>query len=333
MGFSKGKMNFIPIEDILSKVSEVDIVAYYLNISSLPCIINSPLRQDKNPSFSIFLNSNNNILYKDFSTREAGNLWKLLGLMWNLDYEHTLEKVNNDLKHINSSLIKYSTTSVKRTPKVKMATINELQCRIRDWEVHDIEYWNSYGISLEWLKYAEVYPISHKIIVKGTNTYVFRADKFAYTYVEHKEGKVTLKIYQPYNKKGFKWSNKHDMSVISLWTKVPEYGEQICICSSLKDALCLWANTGIPALAVQGEGYNISDTAISELKRRYKKVYIAFDGDEAGIKDSITLQKTTNFKIIDCPLLERAKDWSDIYYYFGKEKLIKEFNIKLKESH
>ena len=101
----------------------------------------------------------------------------------------------------------------------------------------------------------------------------------------------------------------------------------------MKDALCLWANTGIPALAIQGEGYGMSDTAVGELKRRYKEVFIALDGDKAGVEDSIKLQKETAFKIIDCPLIDKAKDWSDIYYFYGKEVLLKEFKKALENAH
>ena len=153
--------------------------------------------------------------------------------------------------------------------------------------------------------------------------YVVVADKYAYAYVEHKEGKVTLKIYQPFNKSGYKWSNKHDNSVVSLWTKVPEYGEQICICSSLKDALCLWANTGIPSLAIQGEGYRMSDTAISELKRRYKQVFICLDNDEPGLKDAQKLAEETGFTNVVLPPFKGGKDISDLYKSKGKDEFIK----------
>ena len=102
---------------------------------------------------------------------------------------------------------------------------------------------------------------------------------------------------------------------------MPEYGEQICICSSLKDALCLWANTGIPALAIQGEGYKMSDTAISELKRRYKQVVIVVDNDEAGLIDGEKLSSSTGFTNIVLPKFDNeGKDISDAFKILGKEK-------------
>ena len=104
---------------------------------------------------------------------------------------------------------------------------------------------------------------------------------------------------------------------------MPKEGDKICICSSLKDALCLWANTGIPSLAIQGEGYRMSDTAISELKRRYKEIYILLDNDEAGLKDGLSLSESTGFTNVVLPKFEGGKDISDAFKILGKEKWLK----------
>lgn len=319
MAFSSGKSS-VSLDDILSRVTEADILSFYLGISEVPCIIHSPLREDKRPSFGLYSKDGKRIFYTDLSTKERGGLFDLLSNMWGIGYKEVLERINEDIPKftIGAHIKSYSGCNIVTTSSYNKST--DLQCKVREWRKYDIEYWESYGISLEWLKYAEVYPISHKIVIKNNNRYVFGADKYAYAYVEHKEGKVTLKIYQPFNKNGYKWSNKHDSSVISLWTKVPEYGDKICICSSLKDALCLWANTGIPSLAIQGEGYNISNTAISELKRRYKEVFILFDNDEAGLKDGLSLSESTGFTNLVLPKFEGGKDISDAFKILGKEK-------------
>lgn len=81
----------------------------------------------------------------------------------------------------------------------------------------------------------------------------------------------------------------------------------------MKDALCLWANTGIPSLAIQGEGYGMSDTAINELKRRYKHIYILLDNDEAGLLDAEKLAQTTGFTNIVLPQFNGGKDVSDLF--------------------
>lgn len=301
---------YISIEEIKSRVSDLDILGHYFGITEIPCIINSPFRADKNPSLSFYSKDGNTVLWTDFATKEHGDIIDLLKVYWGESYRGVLEHLWEDLSNIANIDNNFRQNSYS---KIKISTPVKLECKVREWKDYDLKYWSEFGIELKWLEYADVYPISHKIIIKDGKRTVFAADKYAYAYVEFKEGNVTLKIYQPFNKSGFKWSNNHDKSVISLWTKIPEFGDKVCICSSLKDALCLWSNTGIPCIAVQGEGYTMSDTAVGELKRRYKQVYILFDNDEAGLLDGVKLAESTGFTNIILPKINDAKDVSDLY--------------------
>ena len=324
---SSGKSSFT-LDDVLRVSSEAQIVSYYLGIQKVPCIINSPLRQDRHPSFGLYSPNGTEINYIDFSTRDSGTIFTLLKNMWNLDYPEVFKRICQDFSKFNSKATVIKSSKCDVTSQGSSSNI-DMKCKVREWKDYDLEYWASYGITLPWLKYANVYPISHKIIVKDGKEFVFGADKYAYAYVEFKEGKTTLKIYQPFNKRGFKWANKHDRSVISLWTKVPKTGDKIVVCSSLKDALCLWANTSIPAIAIQGEGYGISNTAINELKRRYKEVYILLDNDEAGLRDGEKLSASTGFINLVLPNINGAKDVSDLYKSLENKKCFKDIILNL----
>ena len=314
------------LENIYSKVSDLDILHHYFGITHVPCMINSPLRRDNNPSLSFYSKDGIEVLWTDFSTKEGGDIIHLMSKYWGESYADTVKHLWEDLPKI-TNISGYTQLSKKRYIVKKTNVI--LKCKVREWKDYDLEFWNSFGISKRWLEYADVYPISHKIIIKNDEKFVFSADKYAYAYVEFKDKKTTLKIYQPFNTKGFKWSNNHDRSVISLWTKVPANGLMICICASLKDALCLWANTGIPSIAVQGEGYSMSDTAIEELKRRFKHVYILFDNDEAGIVDGVKLAEQTGFTNIVLPRINDTKDISDLYKSLENKEQFKELIINL----
>ena len=328
---SSGKSSFT-LDDVLRVASEAQIVSYYLGILKVPCIINSPLRQDRHPSFGLYSPNGTEINYIDFSTRDSGTIFTLLKNMWNLDYPEVFKRICQDFSKFNSKATVIKSSKCDITSQGSSSNI-DMKCKVREWKDYDLEYWASYGITLPWLKYANVYPISHKIIVKDGREFVFGADKYAYAYVEFKEGKTTLKIYQPFNKRGFKWANKHDRSVISLWTKVPKTGDKIVVCSSLKDALCLWANTSIPAIAIQGEGYGISNTAINELKRRYKEVYILLDNDEAGLRDGEKLSASTGFINLVLPNINGAKDVSDLYKSLENKKRFKDIILNLFNNH
>lgn len=311
--------------DIFSKFSEEQILYTVLpEITEIPCLICSPFRTDIHPSFYIYMNSKHHIKFIDYGdTSYKGDMLKLLCLYWKCNYNQALEtifKVLQNTKRVNS----FKTISKKVYMHKEVTNTSTLQVKIRPWRDYDYKYWESYGITKEWLKYAEVYPISHKIVIKKDpitnkkNIYSFPADKYAYVYVERKEGKIQLKIYQPYNTKGYKWHSKMDASVIGLWSKIPKEGEKVIICSSLKDALVISCQLRIPTLCLQGEGYSMSNTAINELKKRYKKIFISFDTDIAGKIDANKLAKTTGFTNI-VPNLGTEKDFSD-YYKSLKDK-------------
>ena len=297
------------LEDVLGRVSEADILSYYFSITEIPCVINSPLREDKTPSFGLHTSDGRRIHWIDYATHDRGGTFDLLMKIWNCTYSECLNRVYNEMIKRSVVYIKPTLCNVHITHEYN--TNVELQCKVRDWKDYDIAYWESYGISLLWLKWAEVYPISHKIVIKNGVKHLFGAAKYAYAFVEHKENNTTIKIYQPFMKQ-YKWANGHNGSVISLWSKIPKTGDRVIICSSLKDALCISCQLHIPTLSVQGEGYDMSTSAIENLKSRYKRIYVSFDTDTPGILNTKRLAERTGFIPI-IPDLGNSKDYSDFY--------------------
>lgn len=314
------------LEDVLGRVSEVDILSHYCNITEIPCVINSPLREDKSPSFGLHTSDGRKIHWVDYATNDRGGTFDLLMKMWNCSYTECLNKVYNEM--IKQSVVPTKTTLCTINITHKYNTNVKLQCKVREWKDYDISYWESYGITLPWLKWAEVYPISHKIVIKNGVRHLFGAAKYAYAFVEHKENNTTIKIYQPFIKK-YKWANGHNGSVISLWSKIPETGGRVIICSSLKDALCISCQLHIPTLAVQGEGYDLSTSAIENLKSRYKRIYVSFDTDSPGILNTKRLAERTGFIPI-IPDLGNSKDFSDYYKALQDKQEFKKLEVLFK---
>lgn len=318
--------NSISKNEIFSKFTEEQVLAtVFPEIKSLPYKMCSPLREDRNPSFSIYMTDNKHICYKDFGTNERGSLVDLLCRYWNCTFNQCLNKICSLM--ITDEDINIKPKQIKILTRKEAEQHTKIQVAVRPWRDYDYEYWRSYGIEPKWLHYAEIYPISHKIVTKddsgNVRKYIFPADKYAYVFVERKEGNLSLKIYQPYNTKGYKWCSKMDGSVIGLWTKIPEKGDRVVICSSMKDALCLSCQCHIPTLCLQGEGYGISTTAANELRRRFNKVFICFDTDKAGIEDSTKLSEKTGF-INVVPNLGECKDLSDYYKSLKDKQQFKE---------
>lgn len=309
--FAKGVFN-LEIKDIYNKVSDIDILTFYFNITKLPCIINSPLRQDNHPSFGLYCSYNGKIYYKDFAKKDVkGGMIDLVSNYYNLTFSETIYKIYKEVvtntKNVN---ISYSNKSISN--KVNNQKVTNLNVKIREWKDYDFEYWKQYGISYKTLQFCNVFPISN--IFKNDN--IFTADKYAYVYVEFKDNITSLKIYQPYSK--FKWCNNHNSSVWDLWNQLPKKGEYLIITSSRKDAMCIWENTLIPSTSLQGEGYPVKSQVIEELKTRFKNIYILYDNDfdkleNYGHNYGKFLSDTYNLNQIEIPLIYLSKDPSDLY--------------------
>lgn len=295
----------------LEGIADIDLLSFYLGIKNVPCIIRSPLRVDNKPSFRLFSFDGVKVFYKDFSTGESGSIIDLLSRYLNLDYKETIKKILEDRQLFAPEVGVCKVTSRRELGKVHKSQ-STITVQERDWEEYDFIYWNDFGIDLGTLDNSKVSPISGFYIDKGNGPTYYKANKLAYAYREDKDGITTYKIYQP-TSKCLKWLSKHDASVISLWTCMPKSGDRLVICSSLKDALSLQCNTGIPAIALQGEGYLMSKTAIDVLKSRFKEVIVLFDNDDAGRRGTQALTAATGFRA-SYPVEEFvAKDVSDLY--------------------
>lgn len=318
--------NMADLKKLKNSVNELSVLdAVIPGIRNIPCKVCSPFRKDSNPSFSIY-SMKGHLYFKDFGTGEHGDLFDLLGRLWGISLPDVIDKVHR--MELKNSTIKVSEER-SDVSEITHSRAEDIQVVIREWNNRDIEYWASYGITKEWLKYANIHPISYKIIttvdsITGKSyKSTFKCPELAYIFIEKKDNRVQFKIYQPYST--YKWCSTFDHSVISLWTMMPRTGKHIVICSSVKDALCLSCNCRIPAICLQGEGYNMSDTAISELRKRFEKIYICYDVDKAGIEDARKLAEKTGFINI-VPDLGTEKDLSDAFKKYGRDWFVN--NIK-----
>ena len=323
----------VGLDVLLGKTSEFDIMRFYLNIDVLPALINSPLRQDRNASVSIFSPDGVKVFYKDFGTGEHGSIFDLLGRMWNRTFSETITKIWDDIDRV-----KHNRINLNRTRRGVIHKSNSiLEVRTRQWFDYDMEYWNSYGISREWLEFGDVYPISHILITRDNITKIIPAEKLAYVYVERKDGKVSLKVYQPKSQR-LKWLSKHDSSVWDLWSRLPDRGDTLFITSSRKDALCLWKNTGIPSVSLQGEGYVPKEKVINQLKQRFGRVIIFFDNDydkdeNHGHIYASRLSGMFNLDMVEIPSEYKSKDPSDLFKNHGAETFRRVIKELVKQSN
>jgi len=326
--FARGISNKNSLEDIITQVNEYQILKYYFNINSLPCVIKSPLRVDKHPSFGITLSENFKVKFKDFATGENGNIFTLLKLYCKISFQELINKIYSDIEEIKKKRYNNINLVIKDTKKdhITYNSSSEMKVKVREWKESDLEYWKQYGIELPLLIKSNTYPISHIIIKKKDKSYTFGTEKYAFAYIEYKDNTPSIKTYQPYSKE-YKWRNNHNPSVWDLWDLLPAKGNTLIITSSRKDALTIINNTGTPATSLQAEGYFPKKQVINELKGRFKKIFIFYDNDfnkpiNYGHNYGAAIAKEFKLIQIEIPTEYMSKDPSDLYKNHGKEIFI-----------
>lgn len=292
---SRGRMS-MNADELYRHISGEEILKKYVGVEFVPSLIHSPLRHDEQKSFSLFYNSRGVVLFKDHGSGLSGDVVELLALLWKCTREEVVTKVWNDCD---------CPSRVPAPPQQQQPT--SIQFKMRDWEQRDMDFWGKYGIMMPWLKMADIFPISHFVLVRGSNNTIYKADNLAYVFY-HDKG---IKLYQPYSQ--IKWLSTQKKNLVQLYERLPETGDKVCVCSSMKDALCLWANTGIPCVAPQSEGIPLPCSIVEDLRNRFTECYIMYDNDAAGIDYAKEAAKETGFTNVLLPKFKGGKDISDLY--------------------
>lgn len=303
--YSKEKANElanpITLEYILSKVTEYDIYAHYLGQFKVGMIYQSPFRKDKNPSFGIFYSrKTKQLLFKDHGTGECGNVIKFVQLYTGkTNYNDILQDIVAKLNITPETRLDSSKQYIPSTETV----IGVVRQEFTDT---DIKYWNQFNISTKTLKKFNVNSIKYYLcngVVKG----IYKPENPMYAYKVYNN----FKVYRPLGDKYTKWRNNLTEYDVQGYEQLPKKGEICIITKSLKDVMCLY-EMGIPAVSPSSESTFIPESVLADLKKRFKKIIIIFDRDQAGFKNVRKIIK--KYKDLDFLFINKkfkSKDISD----------------------
>lgn len=290
----------ITLDYILSKVSEYDIYAHYLGQFKVGAIYNSPFRKDKNPSFGIYYSKRTKqLLFKDHGTGECGNVVKFVSLYTGLtNYNDILKDI---VKQLNI------TTDTKLDSSKQYIPSSETVIGIvrQKFTPTDINYWSQFNISKKTLKKFNVNSIKYYLcngIVKG----IYKEDNPMYAYKVYNN----FKIYRPLADKYTKWRNNLTEYDIQGYAQLPSKGDTLIITKSMKDVMCLY-EMGIPAISPSSESTFIPNDILEGLKKRFKRIIILFDRDNAGVKYLRKMSLKTGLEGLLVHKKFKAKDISD----------------------
>jgi len=319
-------------QDLLTKIDDVDIYRFYTGKEIVFGGMLSPLRpKEKNKSFGYFIGESGEVCFKDF-VLGVGDCIKLVQLLFGYNYFEALSQIVVDFNLTDDFLYKENIVKSKvnkndtiefmdRNELIQKNNNFELKKKKRDWQLHDLVYWSTYGISLDTLKRYRVEPIEY-IFINGSP---IKTEKYAYCFIEKKDNTITYKIYQPFSEK-YKWINNHDSSTWQGWDQLPKTGKQLIITKSLKDVMSINEMLGIPAVSLQAESTKPKEHIIEELKDRFEVIHLLYDNDYDKEKNwgqifAQSLIDDYGFSNLIIPNKFKSKDFSDLVKNVNKASL------------
>ncbi len=270
----------------------------------------NPFYNDTKGSLSINYN-NGKYLFNDFGKQSySGDVFDFAGFYYNLNPKSELQQI---LINACKDLGLYRLLIEKETKK---SGIKELIVRKKFLEF-ELDYWASYGISLDILQKFNVVSVDYLLLSKNFKLFSKKQNPiFAY------KTENCYKVYQPLSKKyKFNWFPKKKIDTPFGYEQLPEKGELIIITSGEKDVLTL-NSQGFNAICLNSETQTkIDDNLLKEIKSRFSTIAVLYDLDDTGEKSALALANQYGFQYIKLPMeMMQQKLGKDVSDYF---KLVK----------
>lgn len=311
----------LSLDSILERTTEYDIYSHYIsdNQFSIGKIISSPFREDKNPSFGVFKSSKtSSLLYKDLSTGSTGNCVHFIQQLFNLTYRQALIRILKDIVNFNlKSSVKG--TSIKEDYRTTSTVIS---IKRKNFCEADDLYWNQYCLFRDDLRHFNVIPIQMYWINEIVQSWAYKWVNPGYAYQVYNK----YKIYKPLSEfKKDKWLSNCTNYDVQGMEQLVDNGDLLIITKSLKDVMVLH-KLGYNAIAPNSENNGVPKCIIDNLKKRFTRIVVLYDNDEAGINGSKKLCDKYQLESIMIPI-GLPKDISDYikeYKMDDTKKLIKD---------
>ena len=298
----------LEFSDILDKVSEYDIFKRYIGDFKIGKSYNSPLREDPNPSFGIFVsNRDGTLLYKDLANGECGSVFKFVKkLRGYTTYKETLEEIQKEMNLDQIQIRASRRTFVSKPTEIKVVR--------RPFSEKDLLFWKQFGISKETLEEYKVNALS-RFLVNGEVKGKHESDNPIYSYKVFNK----FKIYRPLARKFDKWRGNLSNLDIQGYEQLSENGNLLILTKSLKDVMTLH-EMGYEAIAPPSESTIISTIAMDTIKGRFKRIVIFYDRDRTGMQFTRKLAKEYDLDFVFINKKHKTKDISDLVKKVGYAK-------------
>ena len=307
---------------LLSQYSEETYMEYYLGIKVAKGLFCSPLRRDNTPTCSFYKNKSGELIFKDFNGSFYGNFISVVMEKYHVSYYKALQIIAEDFNLSKRHTDKVAVNPIKPSTTVfKDTGPADVRVEIKDFTQEELNWWNSYGITLDILKKFNVYSCKN-IFLNGKLFKTIYKDNFMFGYYGGKKDNLELwRIYFP-KQSNYRFLTNWPAKKIQGLKQLKKDGDICVITKSMKDTMCLYS-LGISAIAPNSENLFIADTILERLKSKFKYIIVLYDNDLPGIQNMRKIKKKHPELIyFYIPRHYNAKDISDFYKKYGKDKTL-----------
>lgn len=304
-------------QEILNNIGERELFRWVLGFyPETHKKYKNPLRKDTNPG-TFFKFVGNRIFYIDkaWPERTKSDIFELI------QYKYDISSFQETLRFIGKNFEHQLTTEKPKSyyNSIKNKTYRAFKIVARKFNIRDLNFWGSFGISEKTLNLYNVKAVYktylndefYSAFSYKSNVYVFIIDNY-------------IKLYNPLTLDvSLKFRGNMPKDKIFGEHLIDESYEGITfITSSVKDCMVLY-ELGYQAIAPQSESLFIPERVL----KRLKNPVIFYDNDVAGIEYAKKFSEENKLPFIHTPEGE-PKDPSDFSKLYGKDKL-REFICKI----
>lgn len=314
-------------ELIESRISQETLMATYYGVPIRKGLFKSKFRSDNNPTVCYYKNSKGRLIVKDFGSDFCGDWLYVVQHKFSCDFVKALLIAANDFGIVKNSTLAVNPVKVESTI-LEPVQSSIIQVEIRPFQQYELDWWLSYGITESTLKRFNVFSCKN-IWLNGHLFHLETPTQKIFGYFGGKKNNMDLwRLYFP---------NNHKFKFLSNWEKtkiqglLPKNGGNLLVITkSLKDCMLLY-ELGITAIAPNSENLFVTDSQLDRLKQKFKNIVVGYDNDLPGIEGMNRIKRIhPELKFVFIPRKYEAKDISDFYKKYGKDKTLELIN-KAKE--
>ena len=349
---------------ILEKISQITIFSTYLAIPNdviQHCIdtgelICSPIRDDVHPTCGFRYDNKGKLKFKDFSGHFWGDCFDVVALIMSGIYNKQYDISNKDdfikvLRHITFTFkdvfygkekdinlineINVSITNIKhKKPHIEIV--------VRKWTQDDKDYWEQFGVSLQYLNLNFIHPVEQYYINRKVNPepkYFYKSNDPCYAYVlgQDRSGIYNIKLYFPRREKGITRfitncnhlegiynldKTNYDIIVITKSTK-----DRVSIGNALMNMDSLYGGgyfKQIGVINIPHETYKLRQNEYDWLKSKLNNngvIVSLMDNDRVGKLEAKWLKDHFNILPIIIPKTYNVKDFAELINAYKLNKV------------